>query len=305
MVKVSKTWDDEHIEKVMDAEKTLGKLICGGKIPKPELDEGELISGFKKRLDEWAKMPFCEESPVSENGRCERHGGLSTGAGKRIGQIKKSHEAKSLMKSELFDGDKNLSLIPRPTQTALITDINVAEDPYHLGMQVLDQLRLKGHVIPELVEPALQVCQSCIIINQCEYAHGLGGKCQYERRIIVETFGNIFKDNPNADPYLVYELAINRAELIRTRIAMGMYGIEQSTKKKINQEKKNLSSMVLSYSREVSQSSVPKISAMAGGGNALINMLLDGDVELIERRAVIKKKKKKEKITEVEVVVDE
>ena len=140
--------------------------------------------------------------------------------------------------------------------------------------------------------------------TRCPFAKNATRRCQYERRVIYETFAQIYKDNPMADPQMALELAINRAELYRTRIYMSQIGIEQASKKKITQEKKALTSAIITLKRDFV---LPRgASRLGDGGNALAAAFLSGklddsDVELIERRMKIKPKQ----IIDTEAVSDE
>jgi len=302
MVKPSKLWDKAHIEKVEETETLLGKTVCGARIPKPQLEEGENIKEFTKKFKAWEKMPFCINAPFNEgsNGRCEYHGGASTGAGKRASQFKEE-----VMEDEIkiVQTETLPSLIPNTDINLVVNEIQLDSDPYVVGDKILRQLEEKGYVVPIMIEPLLQSCDSCMYSIKCPFGKNLTRRCQYERRVIYETFAQIYKNNPMADPQLALELAINRAELYRTRIYMSQIGIEQASKKKITQEKKSLTSAVITLKREFN--APIGISQMGDGGDALARAFMggkldDSDIELIERRMKIKPKKQ-----EIEVINDE
>jgi hypothetical protein len=312
MTKHAPSWDEAHIQMVEEAEGFLGRDVCGAKIPKPKIDEYEHIENFKKRFEEWEKLPFCTEQPVSENGRCERHGGLSTGAGTRVPKEEEIDEEIEGLPTEDEDQER-FSLIPLP-QDIEITPLELTENPYIIGSKVLDDLGRKGYSIPYLIEPLIQQCESCYIREECPYGRSATGKCQYERRRIHETFGVYFSKNPNADPHLVYDLAMSIAELFRTEIIMSVIGVIDASKKKVTQERnalrKHIATLIKQLDDEVKglkQTPSTRETTQSLLGELFSGRSLDkSTITLIERKMEIKKEEDEEEdVIEVESEVND
>lgn len=294
MVKRASSWDDEYTEKVTNAEKIIGRPICGAKMSEPMIQDDEPVREFEKRFVNWEKMPFCLQTPVSENGRCEKHGGMSTGAGQRTPKpTKVTFEEENWLppkkepQEEIIEDEPITDLIPIPDGVVEITEIKSLDHPYYIGERILNQLTSKGHITPELLDPLIQSCDNCVYRDECTRISHVLKQCYYERRLIYETFGEEFSKNPYAPAEIVRDLAMTKAELFRTQLLMNTIGISQSSKQKITQEKKALRAQILSL-RDKLDIRMQKLGDMSQDqSQMLLGLFKKGRVELTERKITI------------------